>query len=65
MDANRRDFLVGTAGAALAAGAVSPPTAARAAETQHTFEMPRGMTLLNIRRDGGYRLGAARLLKAH
>ena len=57
MDANRRDFLVGTAGAALAAGAVSPPTAARAAETQHTFEMPRGMTLLNMRRDGGYRLG--------
>ena len=57
MDANRRDFLVGTAGAALAAGTVSPPTAARAAETQHTFEMPRGMTLLNMRRDGGYRLG--------
>jgi 2-keto-4-pentenoate hydratase/2-oxohepta-3-ene-1,7-dioic acid hydratase in catechol pathway len=58
MDANRRNFLVGTAGAALAAGgAAAQPNAGRGADPQHPFEMPRGMTLLNMRSDGGYRLG--------
>src|SRR5215213_9104590 len=58
MDANRRNFLVGTAGAALAAGGVAAqPNAGRGADPQHSFEMPRGMTLLNMRRDGAYRLG--------
>jgi len=57
MGTNRRDFLLGTAGATIAAGAVASPTATRSAEIQHAFEMPRGMTLMNMRRDGVYRLG--------
>jgi len=58
MGTNRRDFLAGTAGATIAAsGVVVSPPAARAAEPQHAFEMPHGMTLLNMRRDGAYRLG--------
>ena len=57
MGTNRRDFLLGTAGATIAAGAVALPTATRSAEIQHAFEMPRGMTLMNMRRDGVYRLG--------
>src|SRR3954451_32188 len=58
MGTNRRDFLAGTAGATIAAsGVVVSPPAARAAEPQHAFEMPHGVTLLNMRRDGAYRLG--------
>jgi hypothetical protein len=58
MAANRRNFLIGTAGAAFATGGVAAqPNAVRVADPQHSFEMPRGMTLLNMRRDGGYRLG--------
>src|SRR3954467_5010367 len=58
MAASRRNFLIGTAGGALAAGGGgAQPTAVRVADPQHSFEMPRGMTLLNMRRDGGYRLG--------
>jgi 2-keto-4-pentenoate hydratase/2-oxohepta-3-ene-1,7-dioic acid hydratase in catechol pathway len=58
MAASRRNFLIGTAGAAFATGGVAAqPNAVRVADPQHSFEMPRGMTLLNMRRDGGYRLG--------
>src|SRR3954467_9600757 len=58
MAANRRNFLIGTAAAAFATrGVAAQPNAVRVADPQHSFEMPRGMTLLNMRRDSGYRLG--------
>ena len=58
MDPNRRDFLAGTAGTAIAASGVTvSPLAAQAAEAQHAFEMPRGATLLNEGGDGRVRPG--------
>ncbi len=66
MIGHRRDFLkVGAAGVltASAAGLVAceaQPTqtaAAPAAPEPHAFEMPRNMTLLNMRGENGYRLG--------
>ena len=56
---DRRDFLKATAG--LAAAAVAAPPSARAADrtaaAPAAFGMPRDMTLINLRRDGGYGLG--------
>jgi 2-keto-4-pentenoate hydratase/2-oxohepta-3-ene-1,7-dioic acid hydratase in catechol pathway len=56
MDTDRRGFLIGAAGLAASTGASVAAAAAHAAEA-HAFEMPRGMTLLNMRRNGGYALG--------
>ncbi|HYZ62113.1 MAG TPA: fumarylacetoacetate hydrolase family protein [Acetobacteraceae bacterium] len=55
MGTQRRTFLAGGAAglAALGTGA----SQARAADVPHSFEMPRGMTLLNLRRGDGYALG--------
>ena len=60
MSADRRQFLTTTAVAAAASlasggasGATEPRTAASTA-----FAMPRGLTLANMRADGGYALGA-------
>src|SRR4051812_34328562 len=62
MSSDRRIFLKGAAGLAAAsgAGALATPAAAQTPQPQapHAFEMPRGMTLINMRRDGAYRLGA-------
>src|SRR3982750_1622170 len=61
MSSDRRTFLKGAAGLAAAsgAGALATPAAAQTPQPQapHAFEMPRGMTLINMRRDGAYRLG--------
>ncbi|MGY2052683.1 fumarylacetoacetate hydrolase family protein [Methylobacterium sp. JK268] len=54
MQTDRRDFLIGAAGLAAATGL---GTDAAAAVTPLPFEMPRGMTLLNMRRGNGYGLG--------
>ncbi|GJD53742.1 putative protein YisK [Methylobacterium crusticola] len=55
METGRRDFLMGTVGVAAAtAGLDLRPAAAAAPEA---FEMPRDMTLLNMRRGSGYGLG--------
>ncbi|TGE01672.1 fumarylacetoacetate hydrolase family protein [Methylobacterium nonmethylotrophicum] len=54
MQTDRRDFLMGAAGLAATAGIGA---GAAAAATPAAFEMPRGMTLLNMRREGGYGLG--------
>ncbi len=62
---NRRDFLkVGAAGVATVsaaglAGCEAGPaqTAAAPAPAPYSFEMPRNMTLLNMRGESGYRLG--------
>jgi 2-keto-4-pentenoate hydratase/2-oxohepta-3-ene-1,7-dioic acid hydratase in catechol pathway len=59
MDGHRRDFLkIGAAG--VAAASVAPLSGlreARAAAADYEFEMPRNMTLLNMRTGNGYRLG--------
>ena len=60
MAAHRRDFLkAGAAGlaAASAGGLASAPAAAAPAPGVHPFEMPRTMTLLNMRVGNGYGLG--------
>ncbi len=58
METDRRNFLHGTGvGVAAATAGLGGVTAARAAEPQTVFEMPRGLTLLNMRRDKGYGLG--------
>jgi 2-keto-4-pentenoate hydratase/2-oxohepta-3-ene-1,7-dioic acid hydratase in catechol pathway len=61
MSETRRDFLkvTGGIGAVAASGALAgTPPAVAAGDTQHGFEMPRNMTLLTLRRDGGgYGLG--------
>jgi 2-keto-4-pentenoate hydratase/2-oxohepta-3-ene-1,7-dioic acid hydratase in catechol pathway len=60
MAAHRRDFLkAGAAGlAAASAGGLAPaPAAAAPAPGAHPFEMPRNMTLLNMRLGNGYGLG--------
>lgn len=54
MQADRRDFLMGAAGLAAATAGLG---VGAAAATPTSFEMPRGMTLLNMRREGGYGLG--------
>ena len=54
MTTDRRGFLKGAAGAAAATGAALP---ALAAPAPAGFAMPRGMTLVNMRGEGGYRLG--------
>jgi len=60
MAGHRRDFLkAGAAGlAAASAGGLAPsPAAAAPAPGAHPFEMPRNMTLLNMRVGNGYGLG--------
>jgi 2-keto-4-pentenoate hydratase/2-oxohepta-3-ene-1,7-dioic acid hydratase in catechol pathway len=60
MDTDRRGFLKGAVGVAAATTGVTaaaPVAAQPAAAPQAAFEMPRGMTLLNMRREGGYGLG--------
>lgn len=59
MPTRRRAFLkVGAAGLAVAsAEALIPSTAPAAPADPHPFEMPRGMTLLNMRVGTGYGLG--------
>ncbi len=60
MDATRRVFLKGTGAAGIATAAATlggAPAAAASGDAPHPFEMPRGMTLLNMRRDNAYRLG--------
>src|SRR5688500_13475185 len=61
MYSNRRTFLKSTTAgmvSATAAAALTPPAAAQTAATRTGgFEMPRGMTLLNMRTSGGRRLG--------
>ena len=60
MAAHRRDFLkAGAAGlaAASAGGLASAPATAAPAPGAHPFEMPRNMTLLNMRVGNGYGLG--------
>jgi 2-keto-4-pentenoate hydratase/2-oxohepta-3-ene-1,7-dioic acid hydratase in catechol pathway len=61
MSETRRDFLKATGGvgvAAATAAIAAPGRATAAGETQHAFEMPRNMTLLTMRREGGtYGLG--------
>ncbi|WP_375456780.1 fumarylacetoacetate hydrolase family protein [uncultured Methylobacterium sp.] len=55
---DRRDFLKATA-AGLAAAAVAAPARAATSPSGASapFGMPRDMTLINMRRDGGYTLG--------
>ena len=55
MTTDRRGFLKGAALAAAATGTAATPGPAMAAPAD--FAMPRGLTLLNMRGDGGYRLG--------
>jgi 2-keto-4-pentenoate hydratase/2-oxohepta-3-ene-1,7-dioic acid hydratase in catechol pathway len=61
MDGHRRDFLKTGAAAGLAAataGSLGAGSASAApAPGQHPFEMPRNMTLLNLRVGNGYGLG--------
>ncbi len=58
MQTDRRDFLKGAAGMSAAGlGAAGLAAAAPAAAAPAAFEMPRGLTLLNMRREGGYGLG--------
>lgn len=59
MKAHRRDFLkAGAAGVAAASlGGTLGARQARAAMPDHPFEMPRNMTLLNMRKGDGYGLG--------
>ncbi|HYG91917.1 MAG TPA: fumarylacetoacetate hydrolase family protein [Azospirillum sp.] len=62
MNQGRRAFLktTGAVGAIAATGGLALPVApAQAATTvaPHAFEMPRGMTLLTMTRDGGFGLG--------
>jgi hypothetical protein len=57
MSSNRRAFLKGTAAGVVAASSTGPLAGPAAAQAPHSFEMPRGMTLINMRRDGAYRLG--------
>ena len=60
MTTDRRGFLKGAALAAAATGAAATPgpaVAASAGAAPAGFAMPRGMTLLNMRGDSGYRLG--------
>ncbi len=58
METDRRGFLKGTVGVAAATtGMGAAAGESHAAAGQAGFEMPRGMTLLNMRRGGGYGLG--------
>ncbi len=57
MPNKRRDFLKGVALAATATGVAGPGIGEAAAQPSAAFSMPRGMRLLNMRADGGYRLG--------
>src|SRR4051812_4149135 len=59
MQTDRREFLKGAAGIAAATTGVAAatPASSQPATGQVGFEMPRGMTLLNMRREGGYGLG--------
>lgn len=58
METDRRGFLKGTVGVAAATtGMGAAAGESHAAAGQAGFEMPRGMTLLNMRRSGGYGLG--------
>ena len=57
MSSNRRSFLKGTAVGVVSASSAGALVAPAAAQTPHSFEMPRGMTLINMRRDGAHRLG--------
>ncbi|MBC7830610.1 MAG: fumarylacetoacetate hydrolase family protein, partial [Hyphomicrobium sp.] len=60
MARHRRDFLKASAAglaAASAGGLASAPAAAAPAPGAHPFEMPRNMTLLNMRVGNGYGLG--------
>jgi 2-keto-4-pentenoate hydratase/2-oxohepta-3-ene-1,7-dioic acid hydratase in catechol pathway len=59
MNANRRDFLkvAGTAGALAATGGVSL-AAAQDPAPRRTKGLARGLTLLTVRHEGGYRLAA-------
>lgn len=58
METDRRDFLkTGAAGIAAASAATLAPCAAAAQAAPFDFEMPRNMTLLNMRGASGPRLG--------
>ena len=57
MSKRRRDFLKGAALAAAATGVAGPGIGGAAAQPGGSFTMPRGLRLLNIRAEGGYRLG--------
>jgi 2-keto-4-pentenoate hydratase/2-oxohepta-3-ene-1,7-dioic acid hydratase in catechol pathway len=57
MSSNRRAFLKGTAAGVVAASSTGPLAGPAAAQAPHSLEMPWGMTLINMRRDGAYRLG--------
>ncbi|WP_018262073.1 fumarylacetoacetate hydrolase family protein [Methylobacterium sp. WSM2598] len=57
MQADRRDFLMGAAGLAAAGAGTAAGLRTGAAAAAASFEMPRGMTLLNMQRQGGYGLG--------
>jgi 2-keto-4-pentenoate hydratase/2-oxohepta-3-ene-1,7-dioic acid hydratase (catechol pathway) len=62
MDQNRRTFLMatGAVGAATATANMALPTVpaqAAASPAPHAYEMARGMTLVNLRRNGGFGLG--------
>ncbi|MGX7708715.1 fumarylacetoacetate hydrolase family protein [Methylobacterium sp. Gmos1] len=57
MQTDRRDFLKGAAGLGAVGLAANASAAAPAAAAPAAFEMPRGLTLLNMRREGGYGLG--------
>jgi 2-keto-4-pentenoate hydratase/2-oxohepta-3-ene-1,7-dioic acid hydratase in catechol pathway len=59
MDTDRRGFLIGAAGLAAGTGAgiAAAPAQSQSHADAHAFEMPRGMTLLNISREGGPTLG--------
>ncbi|MCW2242413.1 fumarylacetoacetate hydrolase family protein [Azospirillum canadense] len=62
MDQNRRTFLktTGAVGAVTATAGMALPTVpaqAAASPVPHALEMARGMTLVNMRRDGGFGLG--------
>jgi 2-keto-4-pentenoate hydratase/2-oxohepta-3-ene-1,7-dioic acid hydratase in catechol pathway len=58
MTTDRRDFLklAGATGMAISAGAAQPVAAAEAS-MDHAFEMPRGLTLLNMQTPAGPSLG--------
>ena len=60
MGSSRRIFLKTAAilsGGVLVAEAKSKAVKAATTSEGHSFEMPRGMTLLTVRLDGEYRLG--------
>ena len=61
METQRRDFLKGAVGATAATAGLTATVAPVAAQStpvpSASFEMPRGMTLLNMRRDRGIGLG--------